>query len=232
LAVSLAILALATGIAAPGGQALPPPPARPPARWHFTFRKGLELSVLFWRAPEGDDTRVLLAAGGRRFAFVSRQDLTGRDSTETVALLEGTVPVMLERRLILSGFSAVEGCEAVRTPDACVLLAGPKGRLSAPFSVFSGKEAATTREKAAALVPETLRAALFDLAPVLPMLTEFGSYAKDFLGLIWPERFHGKQVPTRGKRVASCDFDSGFGYPCDAAEREKEMKRFGASPGS
>jgi len=81
-------------------------------------------------------------------------------------------------------------------------------------------------------VPEGLRAALFDLAPVLPMLTEFGSYTNDFLGLLWPERFRVKQLPTKGKRVGGCDFDSGFGYPCDAAEREKEMKRFGATRGS
>ena len=71
-----------------------------------------------------------------------------------------------------------------------------------------------------------MRDALFALAPILPAVAEFGSYSKDFLGLVWPERFPGAQKLQLGVRKPGCDFEATFGYPCDAYARRREKKRF------
>jgi hypothetical protein len=71
-----------------------------------------------------------------------------------------------------------------------------------------------------------MRDALFGVAPILPAVAEFGSYTKDFLGLVWPKRFTKPQSLRRGERTKGCDFDATFGYPCDAAQKERERKRF------
>ena len=71
-----------------------------------------------------------------------------------------------------------------------------------------------------------MRDALFTLAPILPAVAEFGSYSKDFLGLVWPERFLGVQKLQLGVRKPGCDFEATFGYPCDAYAWRREESRF------
>jgi hypothetical protein len=203
---------------------LPVPAAAAPARWHFSFGKW-RISVFFEREEGGDMTRLLADAPAGRFVFVSRQDPTGRDSTESVRRLpDGET---LTRRLVLSTFEEIPACSLVQQPDACVVLTGVGGSLAAPISAFAGTPGAPLRERAAALVSPPMRDALFALAPLLPAVAEFGSYSKDFLGLIWPERFSAAQKLERGVRKPGCDFDATFGFPCDAGARERENKRFG-----
>jgi hypothetical protein len=194
------------------------------ARWHFSFGKW-QLSILFEREEgKGDTTRLLLDAGAGRFVLVSAQDPSGRDSTESIRRLpDGET---LARRLVLSAFGEIPACSSVRPPDACVVITGQSGVLAAGFSAFSDDRAASTRERAAALVSPAMRDALFALAPVLPAVAEFGSYQKDFLGLIWPQRFMKSQSLRKGERKPGCDFDAAFGYPCDADARWREEKRF------
>jgi len=165
-----------------------------------------------------------MAAAGR-FVFVSSQDPTGRDSTESIRRLpEGET---VTRRLVLSSFEEIPSCSSIRPPDACVVLTGANGTLSAPISAFAGPPGAPVRERAAALVSPVMRDALFAVAPILPAVAEFGSYSKDFLGLIWPEQFSAAQKLERGVRKRGCDFDATFGFPCDPEAREREVRRFG-----
>jgi hypothetical protein len=98
--------------------------------------------------------------------------------------------------------------------------------LAAGFSALSDDRATGTRERAASLVSPAMRDALFGLAPVLPAVAEFGSYTKDFLGLIWPRHFMKPQSLRKGERKPGCDFEATFGYPCDADARRREEKRF------
>ncbi len=196
-----------------------------PARWHFTFGKAWEISIFFEREEgRGDTTRLLLRARAGRFEFVSSQDSSGRDSTESIRRFpDGET---LTRRLVLSSFEEIPACSSVRAPDACVVFTGANGSLAAPISAFAGAQAAPLREKAAALVSPGMRDVLFAVAPVLPAVAEFGSYSKDFLGLIWPERFAAAQKLEHGVRKPGCDFDAGFGFPCSAEEKAREGKRF------
>jgi hypothetical protein len=71
-----------------------------------------------------------------------------------------------------------------------------------------------------------MRDALFGLAPLLPVVAEFGSYTKDFLGLVWPERFSASQKLVRGERKPGCAFDATFGFPCSDEEKTREARRF------
>ena len=195
-----------------------------PARWHFSFGGGKEISILFERTEAGDATRLLVKAAAGRFIFFSRQDPSGRDSSESIQRLPDGEELM--RRLVLTRFDDVPGCEKVTPPDACVVFEGKNGTLAAGFSAFSGERAAKTRERAATLVSPAMRDALFGVAPILPAVAEFGSYTVDFLGLVWPERFNKQQSLRRGKRTKGCDFDATFGYPCDAEAKRREEKRF------
>jgi hypothetical protein len=120
----------------------------------------------------------------------------------------------------------VPGCERVKPPDACLVWTGANGSVVSALSTFSGDGGKAVREKVAALVSQGTRKSLFALAPILPAFMEFGSYKDDFLALVWPETFNHPQSIRRGKRTAGCDFDALFGYPCDAAEKERERKRF------
>jgi hypothetical protein len=166
-----------------------------------------------------------VAAPAGRFAFLSCQDPSGRDSTESIRRLpDGEV---FTRRLVLSSFEEIPSCSSVRAPDACVTLTGTNGSFGAPISAFAGSTAPPLREKAAALVSPGMRDALFGLAPLLPAVAELGSYSKDFLGLVWPERFSAAQRLQRGVPRPGCDFDATFGFPCDAESRRREDKRFG-----
>jgi hypothetical protein len=201
------------------------PAASAPARWHFSFGGKWRISILFEREEgRGDTTRLLLDARAGRFVLVSSQDPFGRDSTESIRRLpDGET---LTRRLVLSTFEEIPACSSVRPPDACVVLTGENGTLSAPISGFAGESGAPLRARAAGLVSPGMRDALFALAPILPAVAEFGSYSKDFLGLIWPDRFSGAQKLQRGVRKPGCDFDATFGYPCDADARRREERRF------
>jgi hypothetical protein len=202
----------------------PSPAAAAPARWHFVFGGTWELSIFFEREETGDTTRLLVKAPAGRFVFVSSQDPKGRDSTESIRRLpDGET---LTRRLVLSSFEDIPACSSVRPPDACVVFTGSGGMVAAGFSAFSGEGAAKTREKAAALVSPAMREALFGVAPILPAVAEFGSYTKDFLGLVWPERFAKSLSLKRGERTKGCEFDATFGYPCDADARRREERRF------
>lgn len=163
-------------------------------------------------------------AGAGRFVFVSSQDPSGRDSTESIRRLpDGET---LTRRLVLSTFEEIPACSSVRPPDACVVLTGANGTLAAPISGFAGELGAPLRARAASLVSTGMRDALFGLAPILPAVAEFGSYSKDFLGLVWPQRFTKAQSLRKGVRKPGCDFDATFGFPCDAAARRREEQRF------
>jgi hypothetical protein len=114
----------------------------------------------------------------------------------------------------------------VRAPDACVVFTGRGGTFATGLSTFAGERAPEAREKARALLSTGMRDALFALAPLLPAVAEFGSYSKDFLGLVWPERFTAPQKLKRGIRKPGCDFDAAFGFPCSAEEKAREAKRF------
>lgn len=201
------------------------PAAAAPARWHFTFGKAWEISIFFEREEgKGDTTRLLLRAGPGRFVFVSSQDPSGRDSTESVRRL--TDGETFTRRLVLSSFDRIPACSSVRTPDACVVFTGENGSFGAPISALAGSTGLAVRERAAALVSPGMREALFALAPLLPSLAEFGSYGKDFLALVWPDRFSAPQRLVRGTRKPGCAFDAEFGYPCSAADTARERRRF------
>lgn len=201
------------------------PAAASPARWHFSFGGKWRISILFEREEGGDTTRLLVGAPAGRFVFVSTQDPSGRDSTESIRCLpDGET---LTRRLVLSRFEEIPSCSSVRVPDACVVFSGVNGSAAAGFAAFSDERAAQTRARAAALVSPAFRDALFTLAPLLPAVAEFGSYGKDFLGLVWPGRFTRSQSLRKGERTKGCDFDATFGFPCDTRAREREDKRFG-----
>jgi hypothetical protein len=206
----------------------PSPATAAPARWHFVFGRAWEISIFFEREETGDTTRLLVKAPAGRFVFVSSQDPRGQDSTESIRRLpDGET---LTRRLVLSAFEEIPACSSVRPPDACVVFEGKNGTLATGFSAFSGEKSADTRARAASLASPAMRDALFALAPILPAVAEFGSYSRDFLGLVWPERFSGAQKLQRGVRKPGCEFDAAFGFPCDAAARRREEKRFADAP--
>jgi hypothetical protein len=208
-----------------GAALLAHPASAAPARWHFVFGRAWEISILFERKEAGDRTRLLVRSPAGRFILFSEQDPSGRDSTESIRL--GPGGETLTRRLVLSRFEGIPSCASVRAPDACVVFTGSAGTTSTGFSEYAGPRAAAAREKAAALVSPAFRDTLFGLAPLLPTFAEFGSYSKDFLGLIWPEHFSAAQKLQRGVPKPGCDFDATFGFPCDPRTREREDKRFG-----
>jgi len=206
----------------------PPAAATNAARWHFTVdgASPFQYSVLFRRDEKGDETRLLVEAGGARYELVSTQDPTGRDSTESVrALAPGEA---FTRRLVLPRGEPAAGCEAVRSPDACVVLEGPRGKLTTRLSAFAGQDAGPVRERARALLSPALAERLLALAPYMKETVELDAYAEDFLGLLWPERFQERRgAPTKGVRRAGCSFDAEFGYPCSQRELVHERTHFG-----
>jgi hypothetical protein len=201
-----------------------PPAAAAPARWHFTFGKTWEISILFEREEKGDTTRLLVSAPAGRFVFLSSQDPSGRDSTESIRRLpDGEA---LARRLVLSSFEGIAACSSVRAPDACVVFTGAGGSVASGLGAFAGPEAGPLRERIAGFVSPGMRDALFALAPILPAVAEFGSYGNDFLALVWPERFSAPRKLERGERKPGCVFDADFGFPCSDEEKAREAKRF------
>ena len=195
-----------------------------PARWHFVFGREWEISILFEREEAGDRTRLLVRAAAGRFEFLSEQNPSGRDSTESIRRLpDGET---FTRRLVLSTFAEIPLCSSVRAPDACVIFTGANGSFGAPISVFAGEAGAPFRRRAASLVSMGMRDALFGLTPLLPAVAEFGSYGKDFLGLVWPERFTKPQSLRKGERAKGCAFDAEFGFRCAPEDLAREAKRF------
>jgi hypothetical protein len=221
-----AAAAAAAGAALALLSASPEARAAGPARWHFVFGKAWEISIFFEREGKGDTTSLLVRAAAGRFVFVSSQDPAGRDSMESIRRLPDGE--MFTRRLVLSSFEEIPSCSSVRAPDACVVLTGARGTLSAPISAFAGEAGTSLRSRAAALVSPGYGDALLSLAPLLPAVAEFGSYTRDFLGLVWPERFTKPQSLRKGERAKGCDFDATFGFPCDAEARRREDRRFEA----
>ena len=199
-----------------------------PARWHFVFGKTWEISIFFEREEKGDTTRLLVSAPAGRFVFLSSQDPSGRDSTESIRRLpDGET---LTRRLVLSSFEDISACSQVRAPDACVVFTGAGGSVASGLGAFAGSQSAPLRERIAGLVSPGMRSALFALAPILPAVAEFGSYGNDFLGLVWPDRFGKLQDLRKGERKPGCAFDATFGFPCSAEEKAREAKRFAEPP--
>jgi hypothetical protein len=174
-----------------------PPVAAAPARWHFVFGKTWEISIFFEREERGDATRLLVKAPAGRFVFLSSQDPSVRDSTESI-----------------------------RPPDPCVVFTAAGGSVASGLGAFAGSQAGPLRGRIAGLVSPGMRDALFALAPILPAVAEFGSYGNDFLGLVWPDRFGKKQDLRRGERKPGCAFDADFGFPCSDEEKAREAKRF------
>lgn len=201
-----------------------PPVAAAPARWHFVFGKTWEISIFFEREEKGDATRLLVKAPAGRFVFLSSQDPSGRDSTESIRHLPGGET--LTRRLVLSAFEEIPACSLVRAPDACVVFTAAGGSVASGLGAFAGSQAGPLRGRIAGLVSPGMRDALFALAPILPAVAEFGSYGNDFLGLVWPDRFGKKQDLRRGERKPGCAFDADFGFPCSDEEKAREAKRF------
>jgi hypothetical protein len=202
-----------------------PPAAAAPARWHFVFGKTWEISILFERKEgEGDETRLLVSAPGGRFVFLSSQDLSGRNSAESIRRLgDGE---SFSRRLVLSSFEELPECSSVRAPDACVVFTGAGGSVASSLGAFAGAQAGPLRVTIAGLVSPGMRDALSALAPILPAVAEFGSYGNDFLALVWPDRFGKKQDLRKGERKPGCAFDATFGFPCSDEEKAREAKRF------
>lgn len=154
----------------------------------------------------------------------SRQDASQRDSTESVA--DPASKERFERRLILSGYEGVPGCASVRPPDACLLFTGANGSVATSLAAFSGEGAKALRARVAALPTPALNAKLTSLAAVFSRSAELLAYGDDFLRLVWPGRFpRSSGLFEKGRRGAGCDFDAGFGYPCDEAERARERAR-------
>lgn len=218
----------ASGALAQGTAPRPAAPASAQGRWHLVFAgaEPFELSILFARTTSGDETRLLLAARAGRFELVSRQDPTDLDSTEIVK--DAASGATLSRRLLLSGYAGVAGCEAVRPPDACVLFESAGGKVPTSLARFAEAEAPALRARVLATVPEELRKSLLLLEPVFAVSSEFTAYGPDFLGLLWPGRFPEARLSApRGRRARGCDFDATFGFPCDPLERRREDARFG-----
>lgn len=222
-----AALALALGVA---GAAGPAPGAEPPeaafTRWHFDLpgTPPLAYSVHFRRGPDGDATRLLVELDGERLVLVSRQDRSGRDTTESVRRRSSGEE--LSRRLVLPGAPYPPECARVEPPDACLVLAGRNGRLATSLAALSGADAAQVRLKAQRLVSPELAASLARLAAQSPRTYELDAYGDDFLALVWPGVVPPRtEPPSPGTRGPGCLFDAAFGFPCSAAERSREEAR-------
>ncbi|MEO6324390.1 MAG: hypothetical protein ABIT01_01090 [Thermoanaerobaculia bacterium] len=226
-APALFALALFTLLARTATAQAPPAPR---GRWHFQVpgEGGFAYSILFSRGAGEDETRLLLLQGAERLELVSRQGGTGSDSLESVR--NGATGELFSRRLLLSGYAAIPGCEGVKSPDACLIFSGPNGTVSASLAAFAAQDAPALRTRIAALTSEKFQVGLFGTAPCFDRVLELSSYQDDFLGLVWPERFRHRTGAIQGgaSRVRGCSFDTGFGFPCTEAERRREETRFGA----
>ena len=120
-------------------------------------------------------------------------------------------------------------CARIRPPDACVVLDGSRGRLAAPLSAFSGKDASSLRRRAAEVVSPEFLARLKGLAPALP-IADLEFYSEDFLALLDPSLARPPGPALAGPRLPGCAFDASFGFPCTADERRREEWLFRRTP--
>ncbi len=200
----------------PSGRAL-----APRGRWHFEAKgpPALRWSVLFRRTDAGDETRLLVETPGGRWTLRSTQPAAGSGTREEVT--DAGLGETVARTLTHAPVAGVAECAEVRPPDACLVLAGSRGRLAAPLSAFSREGSAALKRRAAAVVSPAFLARLRGLAPALPV-ADLTFYAEDFLALLDPalERPPGPEL--RAPRAPGCAFDATFDWPCTADERRRE----------
>lgn len=205
--------------AAPRDAGLPPPPR---GRWHHEVAgpPAVRWSVLFRRTEAGDETRLLVATPAGRWDLLSRQPAdrsSTREEAASPALGESVSRVLYQRAP-----AGVPECARVRPPDACLVLEGSRGRLAAPLSAFSGREAESLRRRAAAVVSPAFRESLPGLAPALPV-EDLAFYSEDFLALLHPALARPPRTAApRAPRLPGCAFDATFGYPCTPDEKRRE----------
>jgi hypothetical protein len=197
-------------------------------RWHFSYGtpSPFQLSVLFRRGPEGDETRLLLAAPPGRLELVATQGPTGDDSEETI--VDPDEGERFSRRLHLPSTHRPAACAAVREMDGCLVFRGRFGERTIPISGFiPGPKGDRLRVGVRALVTERLAARIASLAPLFARSVEFDRFGDDFLSLVWPKLAWKRPKETeRPERGPGCAFDASFGYPCTERERDLEERRF------
>jgi hypothetical protein len=176
-------------------------------------------SVLFRRTEEEDETRLLVETPAGRFVLVSRQPAAGPDTREEVS--SPALGESVSRLLAHRAPAGVPECARVRSPDACVVLTGSRGRLAAPLSAFAGDEGPALRRRAAGLVSPPFLAQLRGLAPALP-ITDLAFYSEDFLAFLDPSLVRPATGQPAAPRLPGCAFEETFGYPCTADERRRE----------
>ena len=199
-------------------------------RWHFSYGAPppFQLSILFHRGPEGDETRLLLVAPSSRLELVATQGPEGDDSEETIVDPDGGE--RFSRRLHLPSTRRPAACTGVREMDGCLVFTGRFGERTVPLSGFvAGPDGDCLRAGLRALVTERLAAKIASLAPLFARSVEFDRFGDDFLSLVWPKlawkRPRETEQPERGP---GCVFDASFGYPCTERERGMEQRRFSA----
>ncbi|MHB8799266.1 MAG: hypothetical protein ACYDBY_12470 [Thermoanaerobaculia bacterium] len=232
-----ALLFLAFSPAAPLSSAAAAEPGRalvPRGRWHHEAPgpPPVRWSVLFRRSDTEDETRLLVETPGGRWSLLSRQPASGTATREEVT--DTALGETVTRALTHAPVPRVPECAAVRPPDACLVLEGTRGRLAAPLSAFSGREAAALRQRASAVVSPAFLRRLRGLAPALP-IADLAFYAEDFLALLDPALERPKGPPLAAPRRPGCAFDAAFGWPCTPDERRREEWLFrrpaGVTPG-
>ncbi len=201
-------------------------------RWHFSYAGSFpfQLSILFRRGPEGDETRLFLAAPPGRLELAATQGPEGDDSEETIIDPDGGE--RFSRRLHFPSNHRPAVCAGVREMDGCLIFAGRFGERTIPLSGFvPGPDGDRLRAGVRALVTERLGAKIASFAPIFAMSVEFDRFGDDFLSLVWPKLSWKRPRETeRPERRPGCAFDASFGYPCTERERELEKKRFNTAP--
>lgn len=213
---------------APAETAPPPAPSGralvPRGRWHHEVPgpPRVRWSVLFRRSDVEDETRLLVETPSGRWTLRSIQPAEGAATREEVT--DVTLPEPREtvsRTLTPFPPSDSPECVGIRPPDACLVLEGSRGRLAAPLSAFSGKDAASFRRRAARILSPAFLARLKGLAPALP-ISDLEFYAEDFLALFDPALARPPGPALAGGRLPGCAFDETFGFPCTPEERRRE----------
>lgn len=221
-----ALLAALLPLLAAPPPTVPPEPAPgrglvPRGRWHHELAgpPRLRWSILFRRTEEADETRLLVEVPSGRFELVSTQAADEAWAREEV--LSRSLGERVSRLVSHRPPGGVPECAPVVPPDACVVLSGSRGSLAAPLSVFSGREAAAWKARAARVVSPAFLSALRGLAPAV-RLPDFAFYSEDFLALLEPSLARPPGADLSSPRLPGCEFEAGFGYPCTPDERRRE----------
>jgi hypothetical protein len=201
----------------------------PRGRWHHEVPgpPRIRWSVLFRRTDTGDETRLLVETPAGRWVLRSTQPAVGAGTREEVTSPD--LGETVSRTLAPFPPPDVPECEGIRPPDACAVLDGSRGRLAAPLSAFSGKDASSLKRRAAEVVTPGFLARLKGLAPALP-IADLEFYAEDFLALLDPSLARPPGPALAGPRLPGCAFDTSFGFPCTADERRREEWIFRSAP--